>query len=130
MPESFVCGLHHIQIAIPSGKEAAAREFYRDVLGLTEVPVPASVAHLAAAWFERGTLRVHLGVDPDFHPAKKAHPAFLVTGLDQIVQRLERAGVSIVQADAVTGFKRCHIFDPFGNRIELIEAISENPSQA
>ena len=103
----------------------AARAFYRVVLGLKEVPVPASVAHLAAAWFERGEFRVHLGVDPNFHPAKKAHPAFLVAGLDQIVQRLERAGISIVQADVVPGYRRCHIFDPFGNRIELIEAIGK-----
>ena len=123
-----IYGWHHLQIAIPPGSEAAAREFYRDVLGLCEVPVPANVAHLAAAWFERDDFRVHLGVDPNFRPAKKGHPAFLVRGLESIVERLQRAGIPIVQADVVPGYRRCHIFDPFGNRIELIEPLmSDTP---
>jgi catechol 2,3-dioxygenase-like lactoylglutathione lyase family enzyme len=121
MSHSTIHGLHHLQIALPAGGEEAARRFYRDLLGLAEVPVPASVAHLAAAWFEQGEFRLHLGVDPDFHPAKKGHPAFLVSGLDEIVRRVTAAGYPMVSADVVPGFRRCHIYDPAGNRLELIE---------
>jgi len=124
MSGALVHGLHHIQMAIPPGKEVEARKFYRDLLGLTEVPVPANLTHLGSFWFERGEFRVHLGIDKDFHPARKAHPAFLVEGLDLLVQRLQAAGVTIVSADPVVGFNRCHIFDPFGNRIELMEPTS------
>ena len=127
MSTPTIHGLHHLQIAIPAGGEEAARRFYRDVLGLNEVPVPASVAHLAAAWFERGEFRIHLGVDPNFHPSKKGHPAFLVTGLDGIVARLTAAGFPIAQADVVPGYRRCHVFDPVGNRIELIESVPVSP---
>jgi catechol 2,3-dioxygenase-like lactoylglutathione lyase family enzyme len=124
-PEFLVHGLHHVQIAIPPEKETIARQFYSDLLGLVEVPVPGNVAHLGALWFERSTFRVHLGIEADFRPAKKAHPAFLVERLDLLIQRLQRAGVSIVAAPPMAGYNRCHVFDPFGNRIELLEALPQ-----
>ena len=119
-----VHGLDHVQIAMPAGQEAKAREFYSEVLGLIEVPVPASLANRGVIWFERESLRVHLGIDADFHPAKKAHPAFLVKQLDLLAGHLQRAGIAIVAATPIQGRKRFHIFDPFGNRIELLELLS------
>jgi catechol 2,3-dioxygenase-like lactoylglutathione lyase family enzyme len=120
----LVHGLDHVQIAIPAGQEAKAREFYSEVLGLIEVPVPTSLANRGAIWFERESLRLHLGIDADFHPAKKAHPALLVKGLDRLTEHLQRAGIAIVAAPPLQGRKRFHIFDPFGNRIELLEPLS------
>ena len=109
---------------MPAEQEAKAREFYSGVLGLVEVPVPASLANRGVIWFERENLRVHLGIDADFHPAKKAHPAFLVKRLDLLAEHLQRAGIAIVAAAPIEGRKRFHIFDPFGNRIELLEPLS------
>jgi catechol 2,3-dioxygenase-like lactoylglutathione lyase family enzyme len=78
---SEILGLDHVQLAMPEGQEAQARSFYCGVLGLTEEQKPANLARRGGAWFRGGTLRLHLGVDPDFHPARKAHPALLVSGL-------------------------------------------------
>ncbi len=117
----MIHALDHLQIAIAAGREEESRRFYRDVLGLPEVPVPAEVAHLATAWFACGNLQVHLGVDPDFRPSKKGHPAFLVADLAPMARRLERAGVPITAAPPLGNFKRCFVSDPCGNRLELIE---------
>ena len=122
-PDVTIFGIHHVHIAIPPGTKDLALRFYRDVLQLKELPVPSRLAHLAAAWLEQGPVRVHLGVDPDFHPAKKGHPAFLVRQLDRVVQRLEAAGFATFPAPAIQGYRRCHVFDPVGNRIELIEPV-------
>ena len=91
-----VHGLDHVQLAMPSGGEALAREFYSGLLGLTEMPKPPNLAKRGGAWFEGGTLRVYLGVEADFRPARKAHPAFLVEHLDAIDRHLRQAGVAVV----------------------------------
>ena len=122
--EFRVHGLDHVQLAIPAGQEALAREFYSGVLGLAEVPKPANLAKRGGAWFEGGTLRVHLGVEADFRPAKKAHPAFIVEGLDAITHRLQRSGVPVVTDEPLEGYNRIYVSDPFGNRIELVEPVS------
>ena len=123
-PDFQVHGLDHVQLAMPAGQEAVAREFYAGILGLTEVPKPANLAKRGGAWFEGGTLRVHLGVEADFRPARKAHPAFLVQQLDALTQRLHGAGVTTVTDEPLEGFHRIYVSDPFGNRIELLEPIS------
>jgi catechol 2,3-dioxygenase-like lactoylglutathione lyase family enzyme len=123
-PDFRVHGLDHVQLAMPAGMEAQAREFYSGVLGLTEVPKPANLAKRGGAWFEGGSLRVHLGVEAEFRPARKAHPAFVVQHLDAMVQHLQRAGVTVVTDEPLEGYKRVYIFDPFGNRIELLEPVS------
>ena len=124
-PSDFrVHGLDHVQLAMPAGEEGRAREFYIGVLGLTEVPKPANLAKRGGAWFESGTLRVHLGVEADFHPAKKAHPALLVEHLDAMTQHLPRAGVTAVTDEPFEGYRRIYVSDPFGNRIELLEPVS------
>jgi len=124
-PSAFqVHRLDHIQLAMPAGQEALAREFYGGVLGLTEVPKPANLARRGGVWFESGALRVHLGVEGDFRPAKKAHPAFLVQHLSEMTQHLQRAGVVVVTDEPLDEYDRIYVFDPFGNRIELLEPVS------
>jgi catechol 2,3-dioxygenase-like lactoylglutathione lyase family enzyme len=122
--EFRVHGLDHVQLAMPAGEEARAREFYSGVLGLTELPKPPNLAKRGGAWFEGGTLRVHLGVEADFRPAKKAHPAFIVQGLDAFTHYLRRLGVAVVTDEPLEGYDRIYVFDPFGNRIELLEPVS------
>ena len=118
--ECMLSAIDHVQLAMPAGEEAKARAFYADLLGLTEVQKPPVLAARGGCWFERGPVRLHLGVEKDFRPAKKAHPALLVSDYDKFVQRLSAAGVQVTPDDANDGVRRCYIQDPFGNRIELI----------
>ncbi|MDA1371480.1 MAG: VOC family protein [Proteobacteria bacterium] len=118
-----VIGLDHIQIAMPSGKEAEARSFYANILGLTERDKPPGLANKGGCWFEHGTLNVHLGIDPDFRPAQKAHPGFEVTDLSAITALLEQIGYSISRGSELEGYDRVFTSDPFGNRIELLQKI-------
>lgn len=104
---------------MPKGREPDAVAFYAGVLGLTEVPKPPVLAARGGCWFQ-GDVVVHLGVDPDFSPATKAHPAFVVAGFDELVARLAEAGCAFVADDALEGVRRGYVADPFGNRIELI----------
>ena len=110
--------IDHVQLAMPRGGEAAAREFYAAKLGIPEVPKPPLLAVRGGCWFESGDVRVHLGVEDDFRPARKAHPAFRVIGLAALV---ERAGLDVTWATDAPGVVRGHVDDPFGNRIELID---------
>lgn len=113
--------IDHVQLAMPAGGEAAARAFYRDALGLAETPKPAHLAARGGCWFEDGALKVHLGVDPDFRPARKAHPAFVVTDLALLAVRLEAGKYRVAEDGLLDGRRRVFADDPFGNRIELIE---------
>jgi catechol 2,3-dioxygenase-like lactoylglutathione lyase family enzyme len=114
-------GVDHVQIAIPRGAEDKARAFYVDVLGLAEVQKPARLAGRGGAWFASGDISLHLGVEDDFRPARKAHPAFLVDGLADVVARCRAAGAEVIDDDALETHARAFVFDPFGNRIELME---------
>jgi len=116
-------GIDHIQLAMPEGQEEAARRFYGGLLGLGEVEKPDNLKARGGCWFEKGGIKVHLGVEKDFRPARKAHPAFLVADLPGLVARLERAGVATRQDEPLSGYIRAYIDDPFGNRIELTEKI-------
>jgi catechol 2,3-dioxygenase-like lactoylglutathione lyase family enzyme len=118
-----IIGLDHVQLAMPAGKEASARAFYSGVLGLVEEPKPANLAMRGGVWFKGGSLRLHLGIDVDFRPAKKAHPAFLVEGLADLAERCRLAGYPPVTDEPLEGLNRMYVFDPFGNRIELLEPI-------
>lgn len=105
---------------MPAGQEDVARRFYGGTLGLTEVPKPQHLAKRGGVWFTGGALQLHLGVDQDFQPARKAHPAFLVEQLDGLVRHCQQEGIEVID-DPLEGRRRVHIHDPFGNRIELIE---------
>ena len=112
-------GIDHVQVAIPVGGESVARGFYEGLLGLTEVPKPAALAARGGAWFEAGVTRLHVGAEAEFIAAKKAHPALVISGLRTFI---ESSGIEARWSDEIPGVERCHIDDPFGNRIELIEA--------
>ena len=118
---SDILGLDHVQLAMPAGQEAAARAFYCGVLGMFEEQKPPNLAARGGTWFRGGAARLHLGVDPEFHPARKAHPAILVSGLTELAARCEAAGFSPVRDEPLDGFDRVYVADPFGNRIELME---------
>jgi len=106
---------------MPGGEEPAAEGFYGGLLGLERVPKPAELESRGGAWFRGGGVEVHLGVEDDFRPARKAHPAFVVEGLDQLRGRLHDAGIEIVDDTQLQGHRRFYAFDPFGNRLEFIE---------
>lgn len=111
----------HVQLAMPAGGEAAARAFYESLLGLPQVPKPPSLAARGGCWFSNGDVALHLGVDDDFRPARKAHPALVVDDLAAFTAKLAGAGVTVRRDEPIDGFDRCFVDDPFGNRIELLE---------
>ncbi|MBA4051367.1 MAG: glyoxalase [Erythrobacter sp.] len=117
-----VVGLDHVQLAIPEGGEDRARRFFAGLLGMIEVPKPANLSP-SGCWFTGGTMALHIGVDPDFRPAKKAHPALLVDDLEALRSRLVEAGCVIREDKPVEGYARFFTEDPFGNRIELMERV-------
>jgi len=112
--------IDHVLIAMPAGREEAARAFYRDMLGFTEKEKPPQLAVRGGCWFESGDVKLHLGVEDDFRPARKAHPALRCRDYAGLLARLAAAGVEARPANEVPGVTRCHVDDPFGNRIELV----------
>ena len=115
--------LNHVQLAMPLGLEEQARRFYSDVLGLYEIPKPSGLAGRGGAWFDLGGAQLHLGVEADFRPAKKAHVAFDVADLDALAARCQAAGYEPRPDNRVPGMRRFFVDDPFGNRLELVEAL-------
>jgi len=106
---------------MPRGEEDRGRAFYAGLLGLTEIPKPASLAESGGLWFRIGALEIHLGVEDDFRPAKKAHPGLLVDDLPTLVAILEAAGYATKPDDRLAAYTRAFVHDPFGNRIELLQ---------
>jgi catechol 2,3-dioxygenase-like lactoylglutathione lyase family enzyme len=119
-----IIGMHHVQLAAPAGSEPALRRFYGGVLGMAEIPKPAGLAARGGVWFRSGKAEVHLGVDVDFRPARKAHPALLVDDLDATVTRLAEAGHDVRPDELLPGYRRCYLDDPCGNRLELLTPVS------
>jgi catechol 2,3-dioxygenase-like lactoylglutathione lyase family enzyme len=116
-----IVGIHHLQLAMPAGREEEGRRFYSVLLGIPETPKPANLANRGGVWFESSEVRIHLGVDPDFRPARKAHPALLVKDLPGMIARLRNAGVAVAEDEPLVGYSRVYVTDPFGNRLELME---------
>lgn len=117
--------IDHVQLAMPPGGEEKARTFYEGVLGIPEVQKPANLAVRGGCWFERGALKVHLGVEAEFRPARKAHPAFLVKDLQALVAEINAAGFAVRTDEPLEGYERVYVDDPFGNRLELLERRTE-----
>ena len=126
-PAVEIRGIDHVQLALPAGGEDDARAFYAGLLGFTEVPKPERLAGRGGCWFEAGEAKVHLGVDHDFRPARKAHPALLVRGLAALAARLRQVGVPVTPGPerpserATEEGDSVYVDDPFGNRVELLE---------
>ncbi len=120
-PTFALTGLHHVQLAIPAGGEEASRRFWGQVLGMTELDKPPVLAARGGCWFAGERLVVHLGVETDFAPARKAHPGITVAGLADLAARLEAAGAVVTWDGEMPGFDRFYSADPFGNRLEFLE---------
>jgi len=120
--DALLTAIDHVQLGMPGGGEDGARSFYGEILGLREVTKPAALAGRGGVWFAGRDVAVHLGVDPEHRPAAKAHPGFVVDDLAAARERLVAAGVAIVEDDSGFPVERCYVQDPFGNRLELIDA--------
>ncbi len=116
----MIVGLDHVQIAAPAGCEDDARRFFGGVLGLAELPKPDALRAHGGVWFRCGEQELHIGVDTEFAPARKAHPAFRVRDLDELRRRLEDAGADPEDDDSLPGVRRFYARDPFGNRLEFV----------
>ena len=118
----MLTGVDHVQLAAPPGCEADARRFFGDLLGLEELEKPEPLRSRGGVWFRVGAQQLHVGVEADFSPATKAHPAFSVSGYDELQNRLRAAGVEVLDDASIPGLRRCYLADPWGSRIELVEA--------
>ncbi len=111
----------HVQLAMPQGAEDDAERFYAGLLGLERQVKPEPLASRGGCWFSNGSVVLHLGVEQDFRPARKAHPALVVDDLDALAAHLVASGVEVRPDTELPGLHRCFVDDPFGNRIELVE---------
>jgi hypothetical protein len=121
-PHGRVHALLHVQLAIPAGGEGRSRAFYGGLLGLDEIPKPPVLGERGGVWFRVGTLELHLGVEREFRPARKAHPAFVVEQLERLRRHLEGHGVATRDDVALADRVRFYCDDPFGNRLEFVQA--------
>jgi catechol 2,3-dioxygenase-like lactoylglutathione lyase family enzyme len=117
-----VIALHHVQVGCPPAGEPAVRHFYRDVVGLLEVEKPPVLAARGGVWFRGDAYELHVGVEADFRPARKAHPAFAVDDIDAVASRLASAGYPVEWDDDLPGYRRFYTADPHGNRVEILAA--------
>lgn len=119
-----ILSIDHVQLAMPAGEEEKARQFYMNVLGFSEIPKPPELAKRGGAWFQSENVQIHLGVEADFRAARKAHPAFLVDDVKTLLAKVQDAGYEVdTTQPPLAGYQRAHVFDPFGNRIELMEKL-------
>ncbi len=124
-----VCALHHVQVACPPGGEGPVRAFYGGLLGLIEVAKPSELANRGGVWFRGDGYELHVGVEEPFSPAHKAHPAFLIDDIDAVAERLEEAGLVVGWDERFPGYRRFHLADPHGNRVEML-GLDDGPDGA
>ena len=120
MPNQII-RIDHIQLAAPEGCEAAAREFYGEILGLNELEKPPALRARGGCWFQCGSHQLHVGVEREFRPAKKAHPAFAVRDLNNLRESLSAHGIRVIDDEAIPGTQRFYAEDPWGNRLEFFQ---------
>ncbi len=118
-----VVRLDHVQLAMPAGREAEAVAFYAGLLGIPQLAKPPQLAVRGGCWFETDAVKVHLGVDPDFRPARKAHAALIVDDLAALIATLTVAGFVPRDDEPLEGYHRVYVDDPFGNRLELMQPV-------
>lgn len=116
-----ILAIDHVQLAMPAGGEPEARHFYGELLGISEVPKPLHLAGRGGCWFEDGQVKLHLGVEQVFTPARKAHPALIVSDLKALAAAIAESGFRVIDDEPLEGYIRVYADDPFGNRIELME---------
>lgn len=116
-------GIDHVLLAAPTGSEERAREFFGKILGMKEIPKPANLAKRGGVWFKCGDQEIHIGIQKDFIPAKKAHPAFSVENLQELRRELLHKGIKVTEDEPLEGAERFFVQDPFGNRIEFVKRI-------
>jgi predicted enzyme related to lactoylglutathione lyase len=109
----------HVNLSIPPGAEEVADAFYLGIFGLSSRPKPAEIG---GRWYVGSGFEIHLGSDPSFSPASRAHPAFRVVGLADLAERLKAGGAKIDEEYRESRLVRAFTYDPFGNRIELMES--------
>ena len=117
----MIVSVDHVQLAAPPGSEDLLRSFYTGVLGMTEIPKPPVLAARGGCWFQAGTVRLHLGIDPGFRPSPKTHPGLRVTGIEACAARLEPHGIRVLQDSDLPGHRGFYAWDPVGNRLEFLE---------
>jgi catechol 2,3-dioxygenase-like lactoylglutathione lyase family enzyme len=122
-----VVGLDHVQLAMPPGREAEAEDFYCGLLGFSRIPKPEPMASRGGCWFAAGPVSLHLGVEAEFRPARKAHPALVVAGLADLVVAARQTGLEARPNPDQPDGAGYYLDDPFGNRIELIAAVPAPP---
>jgi catechol 2,3-dioxygenase-like lactoylglutathione lyase family enzyme len=123
--------IHHVQLACPAGVEDELRAFYGEVLGLAEKSKPPVLAARGGCWFSSDVrdIELHLGVEADFRPARKAHPGLLWEDLAGLADRLAASGYPVDWSDELPGYRRFYTADPVGNRLEFLEPASPNPTR-
>ena len=117
----MITAVDHVQLAAPPGSEERRRGYYTAVLGMTEIPKPPVLAARGGCWFRAQAVQLHLGIEPDFRPARKAHPGLRVTGIDAYAARLKAHGAPVTWDDDLPGHRRFYSEDPVGNRLEFLE---------
>ncbi|MGW7459914.1 VOC family protein [Streptomyces sp. NPDC054797] len=117
----MLSAVDHVQLAAPPDSEERLRAYYTDVLGMIEIPKPPVLAARGGCWFAAGPVQLHLGIEEDFRPARKAHPGLRVTGIHAYASRLRERGATVVWDDDLPGHDRFYSEDPVGNRLEFLE---------
>ncbi|MFE0515279.1 glyoxalase [Streptomyces sp. NPDC058964] len=120
----MLAAVDHVQLAAPPGSENLLRTYYVDVLGMTELPKPPALAARGGCWFEAGSVQLHLGIEQDFRPAKKAHPGLRVTDIETYAARLAAGAAPVIWDDSLPGHRRFYSEDPVGNRLEFLEPVT------
>ncbi|MGW7070915.1 VOC family protein [Streptomyces sp. NPDC054855] len=113
--------IDHVQLAAPPGSEPELRDFYGDVLGMAEIPKPPALAARGGCWFLAGAVQLHLGIEADFRPARKAHPGLRVRDITAYAERLASRGIPVTWDHALPGHRRFYADDPVGNRLEFLQ---------
>ncbi|MEV0845360.1 VOC family protein [Streptomyces sp. NPDC049954] len=121
----MLAAVDHVQLAAPPGSEDALRAYYTTVLGMTEIPKPPVLAARGGCWFQAGPVQLHLGVEDDFRPARKAHPGLRVTAIEEYAARLTAHGAPVTWDDKLPGHRRFYSEDPVGNRLEFLEPLTD-----
>ncbi|CAG6394074.1 glyoxalase [Streptomyces cocklensis] len=120
----MLVAVDHVLLAAPPGSEDELRRYYAGVLGMTEIAKPPALAARGGCWFQAGAVQLHLGIEADFRPAKKAHPGLRVAGIEAYAARVEERGAQVVWDDGLPGHQRFYSEDPVGNRLEFLEPIA------